>query len=180
MNSRAKLAVVCKVVAVVVALVVGMNVIVWTGEAFRAHTGLFLMLLAMMVLATGALAHFVGELSCRDTVKAIWLVLVCYLSFMSFAHWDFVRNELGKRYVPGYHSYYNCEDATPDNPCNFSTYRVKGHFSATIEGLSLLYIVACIACPWAAYRLWQAAQPANADGPESESDGPYPPRSPQR
>jgi hypothetical protein len=26
-----------------------------------------------------------------------------------------------------------------------------------------LYIAACIACPWAAYRLWKAAQPANAD-----------------
>ena len=95
MNSRAKLAVVCKVVAVVVALVVGMNVIVWTGEAFRAHTGLFLMLLAMMVLATGALSHFVGKLSYRSNFKVIWLGLICYLSFMSFAGFDIVRNELG-------------------------------------------------------------------------------------
>jgi hypothetical protein len=158
MNSRAKLAVVCKVVAVAVALVVGIKVILWTGESFREYTVLFLLLMVMMVLATGALARSVGRLSGRGKVKVIWLALICYLSLVSLANWDFVRNELGKRYVPGYYSYYDCEDATPDNPCFFSTYRVNGHISATIEGLSLLYIVVCIACPWAAYRLWRNAQ----------------------
>ena len=162
MNFRAMLAVVRKIVvvlvALVVALVVGLNVIRWTGEAFREYTGLFLLLLAMMVLATGVLARSVGKLPCRDTVKVIWLALICYLSLVSFFGFDFVRNELGNRYVPGYYSYYNCEDATPDNPCFFSTYRANGHFTATIEGLGLLYIVACIACPWAAYRLWRNAQ----------------------
>jgi TPR repeat protein len=71
---------------------------------------------------------------------------------------EFFRGSLGKRYVPGYYSYYDCEDATPDNPCDFSTYRVNGHLSATIEGLGLLYIVLCIGCPWAAYRLWRNAE----------------------
>ena len=162
MNFRAMLAVVRKIVvvlvALVVALVVGLNVIRWTGEAFREYTVLFLLLMVMMVLATGALARSVGRLSGRGKVKVIWLALICYLSLVSFFGFDFVRNELGNRYVPGYYSYYNCEDATPDNPCFFSTYRVNGHISATIEGLSLLYIVVCIACPWAAYRLWRNAQ----------------------
>jgi len=152
------LAVVLKIVVVLVALVVGLNVIRWTGEAFRAHTGLFLLLLATMVLATGTLARSVGKLPYRGNVKVIWLALICYLSLVSFGGFDFVRNELGKRYVPGYYSYYDCEDATPDDPCLFSAYRVNGHLSATIEGLGLLYIVACIACPWAAYRLWRNTQ----------------------
>jgi hypothetical protein len=158
MNFRAVLAVVCKIVVVLVALVVGLNVIRWTGEAFREYTGLFLLLLAMMVLTTGVLARSVGKLHCRSKVKVIWIALICYLSFISFISFDFVRNELGKRYVSGYYSYYDCEDATPDDPCYFSSYRVNGHLSATIEGLGLLYIVACIACPWAAYRLWRNAQ----------------------
>jgi hypothetical protein len=148
----------CKVVAVAVALVIGVTVIQWTGEAFREYTGLFLLLLAMMVLTTGALARSVGKLPCRSKVKVIWIALICYLSFISFISFDFVRNELGERYVSGYYSYYDCEDATPDDPCYFSSYRVNGHLSVTIEGLGLLYIVACIACPWAGYRLWQNAQ----------------------
>jgi TPR repeat protein len=158
MNFRAMLAMVLKIVVVLVALVIGVTVLRWTGEAFRAHTGLFLLLLTMMVLATGALARSVGKLPCRSKVKVIWIALICYLSFISFISFDFVRNELGKRYVSGYYSYYDCEDATPDDPCYFSSYRVNGHLSATIEGLGLLYIVACIACPWAAYRLWRNAQ----------------------
>jgi TPR repeat protein len=157
-NFRAMLAVVRKIVVVLVALVVGLNVIRWTGETFREYAVLFLSLMVMMVLVTGALARSVGKLPYCGKVKAIWLALICYLSLVSLANWDFVRNELGKRYVPGYNSYYDCEDATPDNPCFFSTYRVNGHISATIEGLSLLYIVVCIACPWAAYRLWRNSQ----------------------
>jgi hypothetical protein len=158
MNFRAMLAVVRKIVVVLVALVVGLNVIRWTGEAFREYTGLFLLLPAMMVLATGVLARSVGKLPCRGKVKVIWLALICYVSLVSLANWDLVRNKFGHRFVLGYYSYYDCEDATPDNPCFFSAYRVNGHFSATIEGLSLLYIVACIACPWASYRLWRNAQ----------------------
>lgn len=73
MNFRAVLAVVGKIVVVLVALVVGMNVIRWTGEASREYSGLFLLLLAMMVLATGALVHSVGKLPSRGKVKAIWL-----------------------------------------------------------------------------------------------------------
>jgi|GEM_PF-1090073 hypothetical protein len=84
-----------KIVVVLIALVVGMKVLQWTGEAFREYTFLFLLLLAMMVLATGALSHFVGKLSYRSNFKVIWLGLICYLSFMSFAGFDIVRNELG-------------------------------------------------------------------------------------
>jgi hypothetical protein len=158
-----KLAAVRRVVTVVsiaVALVVGVNVLWWTGEAFREHSGLFFSLLGTMVLATGALARFVGKLPYRSKVKVVWLGLVCYLSFTSLFSFDVVRDKFGQRFVPGYYSYYDdCEDATPDNPCSlFPTYRVNGHLSPTIEGVMLLYAVACIACPWAAYRLWQAAQ----------------------
>ena len=158
MNFRVILAVVGKIVVVLVALLVGLNVIRWTGEAFREYFGLFLLLLAMMVLATGALAHSVGKLPSLGKVKVIWLALICYVSIVSFANLDFVRDKFGHRFVPGYSSYYDCEDATPDDPCYFSSYRVNGHLSATIEGLGLLYIVACIACPWAAYWLWRNAQ----------------------
>jgi hypothetical protein len=94
-NGATKLVVVHRIVAVAavaVALVVGVNVLRWTGEAFRAHTGLFLLLLAMMVLATGALARFVGKLPYRNKVKVIWLGLICYLSFMSLAGFDVVRD----------------------------------------------------------------------------------------
>lgn len=88
---------------------------------------------------------------------------------MSFANFDSARDKFGYRFVPGYYSYYDCEGATPDNPCNFSVYRVNGHFSATIEGFSLLYIVACFACPWAAYRLWRSAQ-TNIDAIDTHND----------
>ena len=162
-NFRAILVVVRKIVVVLVVLIIGLMVPGYTGEAFRAHSSLFLLFLAMMVLATGVLAHFVGKLSCSSNVKVIWLALICYLSLISVVHWDFMRNKFGYRFVPGYYSYYDCEDATPDDPCYFSAYRVNsslgwGRLSATIEGFSLLYVVSCIACPWAAYRLWKNTQ----------------------
>jgi len=150
--------VVRRIVTIAIILVIGLSVPGWTGEAFRAHTGLFLLFLAMTALTTGTLARCVGKLSCRDAVKLFWLAFICYLSLVSVAHWDFVRDEFGHRFVPGYYSYYNCENSTPDDSCYFSLYRVKGNFSATVEGFSLLYIAACIACPWAAYRLWRNAQ----------------------
>ena len=62
MNFRSMSVLVCKIVVVLVALAVVVNVLGWTGEAFRAHTGLFLLLMAMMVLATGGLARSVGKL----------------------------------------------------------------------------------------------------------------------
>jgi len=149
---------VCKIVVVLVALVLGMNVLRWTGEAFRVHSILFLLFFVVMTLATGVLARSVGKLTCRSKVKVIWLALICYLSLVSFSNLDFVRDKFGYRFVPGYYSYYDCEDATPDDPCYFSAYRVNGHLSTTIEVLGLLYIVACIACPGAAYLLWRNAQ----------------------
>ena len=153
------------VVAVPVALVVAGTVMRWTLEKCRAHIHPFVSSLTMMVVFTGALARFVSKRPYRNKVKVIWLGLVCYLCFMLLLSFDVVRDKFGQRYVPGYYSYYSdsyysdnddCEGASPDDGCgDVYTYRVSGHLSPTIEGLGLLYMAACIACPWAAYRLWQ-------------------------
>jgi hypothetical protein len=164
---EAVLMVVTAVAMVAAAVVVG-NAMRWTLEVCRAHIHPVVLSLTMMVVFTGVLARFVGKRPYRNKVEVIWLGLVCYLSFMLLLSFDVVRDEFGQRYVPGYHSYYSgsyysdnddCEGASPDNPCgNVYTYRVHGHLSPTIEGLGLVYLAACIACPWAAYRLWQATQ----------------------
>ena len=153
------------VVALLAALVVAGIVMRWTLEVCRAHIHPFVLSLTMMVVFTDVLACFVGKRPYRNKVKVTWLGLVCYLSFTLLLSSDVVRDKFGQRYIPGYYSttccsyYGDCEDATPDNPCSpVPTYRVNGHLSPTIEGVMVLYCLACIACPLAVYWLWQAAQ----------------------
>lgn len=80
------------------------------GEVFRAHTGFFIFLWVLCpIVAFWLVSNRVRgtfTLSGLKAVRNILMTIVVSISILSFAHYERIRDTLGRRFVSGYYITY--------------------------------------------------------------------------